>query len=159
MGSPARPLKPLGEPKFLGGGAAESQTDPNSWYKILPRVNGHGLSASLPHGTADHLMRTQLRIALVALFCLGTIPAFADALVIVQVRTAGGAPADGTVEITPVDGGATHRCQTQNGDCRLQAVPGGRYRVQFQAAGGGESSARVAMIPPDGRVTLHVAAP
>ncbi|MFK8002804.1 MAG: carboxypeptidase-like regulatory domain-containing protein [Polyangiales bacterium] len=124
-------------------------------------MNRHGLSPSLHHGTADHLMRTHLRIALAALLCLCTIPALADALVIVQVRTAGGAPADGTVEITPVsgEGGSTHRCQTQNGDCRLQAVPGGRYRVQFQPAGGGESSSRVAMIPPDGRVTLHVAAP
>lgn len=106
-------------------------------------------------------MRTHLRLALVALLCLWTIPAFAEALVIVQVRTAEGAPADGTVEITPVgsDGPSTHQCQTQNGDCRLQGVAGGRYRVQFRPAGGGETSSRVAMIPPDGRVTLHVAAP
>ena len=103
----------------------------------------------------------RLRTLLLALSFSLLVPvvALANALVIVEVRTSAGEPADGTVVLTPRGGGEAMRCQTSAGDCRISAVPGGQYTVQFQPNGGTPTAPRPAMIPPEGRVTLHVAAP
>lgn len=85
--------------------------------------------------------------------------AAADALVVVEVRTAGGEPVDGEVTLRPAAGGAAHTCRTTRGNCRIADVPGGRYTVVFTPATGAPTAPRPAMIPPDGTVTLHVAAP
>ncbi len=103
-------------------------------------------------------MRTFLRLAFVFGLVLVALPAWAQALVMVEVRTAQGAPADGTVTLRPQAGGRAFTCQTQNGGCRLEGVPGGQYTVSFQS-GQGSTPPQPAMIPPSGNVTLHVAVP
>jgi hypothetical protein len=80
--------------------------------------------------------------------------AFAEALVVVQVR----GRAEGRVTLTARSGGQTFSCQTQQGTCRMDGVPGGSYSVQFTPARGQAPPPTQAMIPPTGTVTLHVAA-
>ncbi|MEM9861062.1 MAG: hypothetical protein AAF938_05575 [Myxococcota bacterium] len=82
--------------------------------------------------------------------------AFAEALVVVEVRTAGGQAVDGRVSLSGP--GGSFSCQTSGGGCRIEGVPGGRYTVSFTSSSG-QSTSRPAVIPPEGRVTLHVAAP
>lgn len=92
-------------------------------------------------------------------FALGPAsPAFADALVVVEVRGPDGTVREGQVTLRPASGGAAHSCQTANGTCRITDVPGGRYAVEFTPASGEAPPTRTAMIPPEGTVTLHVAA-
>jgi hypothetical protein len=92
-------------------------------------------------------------------FALGPAsPALADALVVVEVRGPDGTVRDGQVTLRPASGGAPHSCQTANGTCRIADVPGGRYVVEFAPASGEAPPTRTAMIPPEGTVTLHVAA-
>lgn len=79
--------------------------------------------------------------------------AFADALVVVQVR----GNAEGRVTLTARSGGATFSCQTQQGTCRVDGVPGGSYTVHFAPTQGAAPPPTQAMIPPTGTVTLHVA--
>ncbi len=83
--------------------------------------------------------------------------AFAEALVIVQVRTPDNEPADGRVVLRSRSGeGPEHSCTTTDGECRIDAVPGGRYVVHFEPAAGEAPEPQNAMIPPQGRVTLRV---
>jgi hypothetical protein len=84
--------------------------------------------------------------------------ALADALVVVQVRTPEGTATDGEVVLTSREpGGATYRCTTQAGECRIDGVQGGRYVATFTPGAGGESPPpKPVMIPPSGRVTLVV---
>ncbi len=80
----------------------------------------------------------------------------AQALVVVEVR---GASTDGRVELRARGGdenSPTYSCQTQNGECEIDAVPGGRYVVTFTPAGGEALPPHNAMIPPEGRVELRL---
>lgn len=107
-------------------------------------------------------MRVLPRLAALTALLAGSLVvsvAAADALVVVEVRTAAGDPVDGEVTLRASAEGATHTCQTTRGNCRIADVPGGRYTVVFTPAGGAPTRPRPAMIPPDGTVTLHVAAP
>ena len=64
---------------------------------------------------------------------------------------------DGRVTLTARQGGGTFSCQTSNGTCRINGVPGGSYSVQYQPDEGAAGPSSQAMIPPSGTVTLHVA--
>ena len=89
---------------------------------------------------------------------LSATVALADALVLVKVRGEGAA--DGRVTLTPLaeDGGDPRSCRTEDGECRIDGVPGGRYRVEFAPSEGEAPPPRTAMIPPSGTVTLFVSA-
>lgn len=96
---------------------------------------------------------------LAALFVLSIAAvALADALVLVKVRGEGAA--DGQVTLTPLaeDGGDPRSCVTEDGECRIDGVPGGSYRVEFRPEQGDAPPPRTAMIPPSGTVTLFVSA-
>src|SRR6056297_2872897 len=107
-------------------------------------------------------MRTPFRrLALLCLALAGlatfAAPALADALVIVEVRTAGGDPVDGEVTLRPRDGGGEQSCTTEEGECQIPHVTGGHYIVHFEPADGDEATDQPTMIPPSGTVRLHVA--
>ncbi len=85
-------------------------------------------------------------------------PALADALVIVQVQTEDGDPVEGEVTLRPRGGGESFSCTTEEGECQIPHVPGGRYTVHFEPSEGDAPTDQPAMIPPAGRVRLHVAA-
>lgn len=105
---------------------------------------------------------TLRRFAPLLLALLGLVftaaPALADALVVVEVRTGDGEPVDGQVTLRPRGGGESHSCTTRRGECQIAHVPGGRYTVHFEPTEGDAPADQPAMIPPSGRVTLHVAA-
>jgi hypothetical protein len=83
-----------------------------------------------------------------------TLPALADAKVVVEVKDKDGAPADGTVELKK--GGETkHSCTTQASKCEISGVPGGMYTVEVKQ-GGKASKPKEVMIPPSGEVKLIV---
>ncbi len=107
-------------------------------------------------------MRATLRLLALLACLLVAIPAFADALVIVEVRTPDGSAAEGTVTLETRGGqpGArrSYSCTTSGGACRLDQVAGGMYTVRFVPTEGEAPAPRPAVIPPEGRVTLHVAA-
>ena len=106
--------------------------------------------------TRHHLDRAALFAVTVLLaLVLGVAVAFADALVVVQLR--GDDPPDGQVTLTARQGGATFSCQTHEGTCRINGVPGGNYSVRFQPDEGPAGPTTQAMIPPSGTVTLHIA--
>lgn len=86
---------------------------------------------------------------------LASSVAMADALVHVKVR---GTQSEGRVTLTPAGGGQTYSCETTDQECRIDAVPGGRYRVTFQPESGAAARPTHAMIPPTGTVTLFVSA-
>lgn len=97
-----------------------------------------------------------LAAPLAALVALPSV-AFADALVVVQVRTPDNEPANGRVVLRSRSGeGPEHSCTTTDGECRIDAVPGGRYVVHFEPVSGEPPPPQSAMIPPQGRVTLRV---
>lgn len=103
----------------------------------------------LPRGLA-------IVFALVGLLVTST--ALADALVVAQVRAESG-PAEGQVILDAVGSPHQYTCETSAGECRMENVPGGRYIVRFVPRGGGESpEPRAVVVPPEGRVTLHVSA-
>lgn len=112
--------------------------------------------------TSDANLGPMLRLRTLALvlgFGLAfTSSALANALVVVEVRGPDGAPRDGRVTLRPAGGGEARTCDTQEGTCRLTDVRGGRYVVEFTPGTGEAPPTRTAMIPPDGTVTLHVAA-
>lgn len=83
--------------------------------------------------------------------------AHADPVVIVEVRR-DGAPAEATVFLRDADG-VTGTCRTSAGTCRMERVPPGRHYVWARDEAGRESVERPVMLPPDGEVTLVVAAP
>ncbi len=83
--------------------------------------------------------------------------ALADAVVTVNVRDAGGRPADGKVTLTADAGGQVFSCQTQNGTCQIPKVPGGNYKASVVPNGSTQATApRGVMIPPVGKVSLIV---
>ena len=106
-------------------------------------------------------LRRRLPTVLLGLLVVVTFasPALADALVVVQVQTESGSPVDGQVTLRPRGGGGeSFSCTTEAGECQIPHVPGGRYTVQFDPTEGDAPPPKAAMIPPAGRVTLHVAA-
>jgi len=106
--------------------------------------------------TSRRLRRASLFAITVAFgLVLGVQVAFADALVVVQLR--GDNPPDGRVTLTARQGEGTFSCQTRSGTCRINGVPGGSYSVRFQPDEGDAGPTSQAMIPPSGTVTLHVA--
>jgi hypothetical protein len=82
--------------------------------------------------------------------------AHADALVVVEVRSPEGEPKEGQVTLAPVGDGETHGCETREGRCRIEGVPGGRYRVTLDPKEGEPPPPKTVMIPPSGRVSLIV---
>jgi len=95
-------------------------------------------------------------LALLAVTLCGSV-AYAQATVVVQVRTAEGEPAEATVTLTPREGGAPYSCRTSNGTCRMSGVPAGRYIVTAQPISGGRAPIpRPIPIPPGGEVTVSV---
>ncbi|MEM9067229.1 MAG: hypothetical protein AAGE52_01945 [Myxococcota bacterium] len=85
------------------------------------------------------------------------VPALAEALVVVEVRTPDGTAANGRVVLRPRGEGAEFSCTTSEGGCRIEHVPGGRYTVTFEPAEGDGPEPSNAVIPPEGTVTLRVA--
>ncbi len=100
--------------------------------------------------------RPLIVIALTVLVFCWTTPASADALVSVEVRDADGEPADGAVILVRADD-SERTCQTKQGRCQIDGVPGGTYQVVFRPNEGASTPPREVMIPPAGRVTLRVA--
>jgi hypothetical protein len=95
-------------------------------------------------------------LAFVALTLCAAV-AYAQAAVVVQVRTAQGEPAEATVTLTPQEGGGRHSCRTTDGTCRMSNVPAGRYVVTAQPISGGRAPIpRPIPIPPGGEVTVSV---
>lgn len=92
-----------------------------------------------------------------ALLVVGTPLASADALVHVKVQGEGAV--DGQVTLRASNGGRTYGCRTENRECRIDGVPGGSYRVEFEPERGDAPRPRNAMIPPSGTVTLVVSGP
>jgi len=80
--------------------------------------------------------------------------ALADATVIVDLKTAEGASADGTVELKKGD--AKFRCTTQKGHCEIKGVPGGLYSVEVSQPDKSPPKPKTVMIPPSGEVKLIV---
>lgn len=103
-------------------------------------------------------LRRPLLTALLAtlLVAVSASVALAAALVVVEVRTPEGEPADGTVTLTPKGGGESHSCTTEGGKCKIDGVEGGRYEVSLDPNKGEAPPSRTVMIPPSGRVSLIV---
>ena len=92
-------------------------------------------------------------------WCFLPALAVADALVVVEVRADGDAP-EGTVTLrSRSNEGRTFQCRVEDGRCRIDEVPGGRYVVSFRSRSGASTEPRPAMIPPSGTVTLVVPVP
>jgi len=100
--------------------------------------------------------RVLLALLLSALPLAIAASARADAVVVVQLKDAGGHPANGTVTLTSPSGGAARSCRAQGGRCQIASVPGGRYVVTVAPAQGAAPPATSAMIPPNGTATLIV---
>jgi hypothetical protein len=97
-----------------------------------------------------------LSIFVCVLSLMMTIPASADAVVSVRVRSADNKPVDGRVELSGDAG--TFTCTTSQGSCTMRSVPGGRYIVVFAPRSGRSTAPKKVMIPPDGKADLHIAA-
>ncbi|MEM1414853.1 MAG: hypothetical protein AAGH15_08125 [Myxococcota bacterium] len=98
-------------------------------------------------------------LALASLFALLPLAvAYADALVIVEVRGPDGQPVDGKVTLAPRGEGTSYSCETTNGACRIEGVPGGRYTARLEPREGEAPPPSSVVVPPDGRVVLRVAA-
>jgi hypothetical protein len=82
--------------------------------------------------------------------------AFAQARVVVEVRSPGGIIADGELTLTAQEGGGTFSCATIAGTCELSGVPGGVYTASLRPTNGAPPAPRTVVIPPSGRVTLRV---
>ena len=100
------------------------------------------------------------RIAIASLVALGSLAtglvpaeAQADPVVVVQVRRSG----EGEADVTLRDANGTeHHCRTEQGSCRMDGVPPGRFTVTAIAEGGEEILGRPVMILSDGKVMLLV---
>jgi hypothetical protein len=101
-------------------------------------------------------MKRVAAILICALSLMVTTQVKADAVVHVKVRSAANKPVDGRVELSG-DGG-TFTCTTSQGSCTMRSVPGGRYIAVFKPSGGSATAPKKVMIPPDGKVDLHIAA-
>ncbi|MFT3923544.1 MAG: hypothetical protein QM778_13520 [Myxococcales bacterium] len=111
--------------------------------------------AEPPASTAESHGR-RLRAALVGLvvWCGLASSALAEATVIVDLKTADGASAEGTVELKKGD--AKFRCTTSKGHCEIKGVPGGMYSVEVSQADKPAPKPKSVMIPPSGEVKLIV---
>ena len=100
-----------------------------------------------------------LMLMTILLVFVGVQSAYAEALVVVEVRTAEGQAKDGIVTLQRRgDDAPSLQCTTQDGNCNIDQVPGGRYIVSFEPQEGSAPAPRNVTIPPSGRVTLHVSA-
>jgi hypothetical protein len=98
--------------------------------------------------------RTSLTAVAFALTWALTLPALADAKVVVEVKDKDGKPAEGVVALKK--GGETkHTCTTQAARCEISGVPGGMYTVEVKQ-GDKASKPKEVMIPPSGEVKLIV---
>lgn len=86
----------------------------------------------------------------------GTPSARAEAVVVVQVRTPDGEVANGKVTLERRGDERRYSCTTEEGNCRITGVPGGRYQVLLEPEEGESPPPRNVMIPPSGKVTLIV---
>lgn len=84
--------------------------------------------------------------------------ASADPVVVVRVRRAGEDGGEATVTLRDANG-TEHRCSTEEGTCRMEGVPPGRFTVTTVSEAGEQMPQRSVVIPPDGKVTLVVAVP
>ena len=105
----------------------------------------------------SNLARRVRGIALLAAasLVLISVPARADATVVVEVKQADGKPADGTVRLTK--GEAKFQCVTHGGRCEIKGVPGGTYSAELEQAGKPAAKPKTVMIPPSGEVKLIMA--
>jgi hypothetical protein len=99
-----------------------------------------------------------LSAALAFAVCLHRGVARADPVVVVHVRRQG-APAEGTVFLRDGHERITGVCTTRDGTCRIPSIEPGRHYVWVRLPDGRESVERPVVLPPDGEVTLIVAAP
>lgn len=74
-------------------------------------------------------------LAFVSLLAIAALAA-AQAQVVIQVRTASGAPAEATVTLSR-EGAPPYRCRTSGGSCRLSNVTPGMYVATAQPLGEG----------------------
>jgi len=84
--------------------------------------------------------------------------ALAEATVSVEVRSAKGQRAEGTVTLEARGASRRFTCTTRAGRCRIQGVPGGRYVVRLAPKEGKAPPPRTVVIPPQGEVSLIVSA-
>jgi len=100
------------------------------------------------------LFRTRATLLALVAWCALTSSALAEATVVVELKTADGSPADGTVELKKGD--TKFQCSTQKGRCEIKAVPGGMYTVGVSQGDKPAPKAKTVMIPPSGEVKLIV---
>ncbi len=98
--------------------------------------------------------RTRATLLALVAWCALTSSALAEATVIVELKTAEGSPAEGTVELKKGD--TKFRCSTQQGRCEIKSVPGGMYTVEVSQGEKPAPKAKSVMIPPSGEVKLIV---
>ena len=98
--------------------------------------------------------RTLLRLSAFCLALAWVVPAWAEAKVIVELKTKDGAATDGTVELTKGD--VKHSCTTKNAHCEIPGVAGGQYTVEVKQDGKPSPKPKQVMIPPSGEVKLIV---
>lgn len=105
------------------------------------------------------LRRTRRALSLAALCtALFASVALANALVVVKIRTSGDKVVDGVVTLKAKAGEATFTCETKQGACKIDNVPGGAYTATFAPKEGSAPKPRPVMIPPEGTVSLFLAA-
>lgn len=82
----------------------------------------------------------------------------AEPVVVVHVRR-DGARADATVILRDSRGHPIGACTTEQSTCEIRGVAPGRHTVVARDELGNETPARTVVIPPEGKVSLFVAAP
>jgi hypothetical protein len=86
---------------------------------------------------------------------LVSVPALADATVVVELKRPDGSAAEGNVELTKGDN--KYRCSTDKGGrCELRGVAGGMYTVTVEQQGRPAPKEKTVVIPPSGEVKLIV---
>jgi hypothetical protein len=100
--------------------------------------------------------RTFLCVSLLSMLFASV--ALANALVVVKIRAAGDKVVDGVVTLSARSGDATFSCETKEGACKIDNVPGGAYTVKFAPKAGTAPKPRPVMIPPEGTVSLFISA-
>ena len=120
-----------------------------------PLAAGRGARLPRRSGWWRHLASLGLVGALVLGSLATASTARADALVVVEVRR-GEVRVDGIVTLRSRSGDLAYECTTSNGDCTLNGVRGGSYVVTIAPREGSAPAPRRVMIPPAGRVELHL---
>lgn len=110
----------------------------------------------MPQRRATVWLSSGFAVALIALITRPS-PAYADAVVTVQLKDPQGQPAEGKVMLSGSDGKPVASCSTQSGRCEMHAVPGGSFTVSVEPVKGNAPKPRKVMIPPSGNVSLMVA--